>query len=110
MTLARELKPAVLTLEVELVSEDGWEILSQLKADATLKNIPVIVVSVTKERNRALQLGAAEFVVKPVESATLLRTLADAREIQAARLAAEQESDQAPADQRQRGRSERVVA
>ena len=110
LMLARELKPAVLTLEVELVSEDGWEILSQLKADATLKNIPVIVVSVTKERNRALQLGAAEFVVKPVESATLLRTLADAREIQAARLAAERESDQTPADQLQRGRSERVVA
>lgn len=115
LSLAQELKPAIITLEVELNGEDGWELLSQLKAEASLKATPVVVVSVTKERNRALQLGAAEFVVKPVEAESLLRTFTDVREISAVRIASEQETEEASpapptAAPTRRGRSERAAA
>uniref|UniRef100_UPI00374D86AB hybrid sensor histidine kinase/response regulator n=1 Tax=Armatimonas sp. TaxID=1872638 RepID=UPI00374D86AB len=98
LVLAQELKPAVITLEVELTGEDGWEILSLLKGDPNLKEIPVVVVSVTKERSRATQLGASEFVVKPIEAGALLGTLADARKSPAATTPT------------RRGRSERAAA
>ncbi|WP_395094498.1 ATP-binding protein [Armatimonas sp.] len=98
LLLAQELKPAVITLEVELTGEDGWEILSLLKGDPNIKDIPVVVVSVTKERSRAVQLGASELVVKPIEAGALLGTLADARKSPAVT---------APT---RRGRSERAAA
>ncbi len=98
LALAQELKPAVITLEVELTGEDGWEILSQLKGDPNLKEIPVVVVSVTKERSRAVQLGASEFVVKPIEAGAFLGTLADAQKSPAATTPT------------RRGRSERAAA
>jgi len=107
LVLARELKPSVITLDVELPGKSGWEVLEALKADETTRVIPVVVVSVTKERNRALELGAAEFVVKPVERQAFLQTLSDVREIRAVRNA----SEAADAPTRpQRGRSSRAAA
>ncbi len=110
LTLAKELKPAVLTLEVELVSGDGWEILTQFKADESLKSIPIVVVSTTQEDNRALELGAAEFVTKPFDAGSLLQALTNARESTVIRIASEQEPDMAPAARPRRGRSERAAA
>ncbi|WP_309714533.1 ATP-binding protein [Armatimonas sp.] len=102
LTLAQELKPTVITLEVELEGEDGWEVLRQLKADEALKSIPVVVVSETKDSERARELGAAELVAKPVEAETLLRTLTNVRQ--------EPSSQEAPVARLRRGRSERAAA
>lgn len=107
LVLARELKPSIITLDVELPSKSGWEVLQALKADEATRSIPVVVVSVTKERTRALELGAAEFVVKPVERQAFLQTLSDVREIRAVRTASE--AEETPA-RPQRGRSSRAAA
>jgi PAS domain S-box-containing protein len=60
------LQPDVIILDILLPNESGWEVLRQLKADPHTRDIPVVVVSVLNEPERALALGAAAYIVKPV--------------------------------------------
>jgi DNA-binding response OmpR family regulator len=53
----------------------GWNLLARLKADPDLAAVPVIVVSPLEERNKALDLGAAELLVKPLDRRRLSAAL-----------------------------------
>jgi signal transduction histidine kinase/DNA-binding response OmpR family regulator len=68
----RRLSPAGVILDILLPGMDGWEVLTQLKADPRTVPIPVIVVSMLDERGRGFALGAAEYLVKPVGKEQLL--------------------------------------
>ena len=54
---------------------DGWGALKELKADAELRDIPVIMVTVLNERGMAIPLGAADFMTKPVDRQRLTAIL-----------------------------------
>src|SRR5262249_1877227 len=54
---------------------DGWAVLTALKADPDLRDIPVVVVTILKDRGMAFSLGAADFMTKPVDRASLTATL-----------------------------------
>ena len=54
---------------------DGWGALKELKADAELRDIPVIMVTVLNERGMAIPLGAADFVTKPIDRQRLTAIL-----------------------------------
>lgn len=69
---ARMLKPGIITLDVIMPGMDGWQVLSELKADPELLNIPVIMVSMVDEQHMGYALGAADFMTKPVEREKLL--------------------------------------
>jgi signal transduction histidine kinase/DNA-binding response OmpR family regulator len=72
---ARTMKPGIITLDVVMPGMDGWQVLSELKADPTLYPIPVIMVSMIDDQNMGYALGAADFLTKPVERDTLLKLL-----------------------------------
>jgi PAS domain S-box-containing protein len=65
--LARERRPAVITLDVMMPGMDGWAVLSQLKADPELADIPVIMVTIVDDRNLGYALGATDYLTKPVD-------------------------------------------
>jgi CheY-like chemotaxis protein len=69
---ARELRPAAITLDIMMPSQDGWEILQMLKDDPVTQGIPVIVCSVLEDPQLARSLGAAAYLRKPVAQADLL--------------------------------------
>jgi len=75
LALAREHRPQAITLDVMMPKLDGWGALKQLKADAELREIPVIMVTVLNERGMAIPLGAADFVTKPVDRQRLTAIL-----------------------------------
>jgi len=75
LALAREHRPQAITLDVLMPQMDGWEALKELKADASLRDIPVIMVSVLNERGMAIPLGATDFVTKPVDRQRLTAIL-----------------------------------
>jgi len=61
--------PSVVLLDVRMPRLDGFEVLAHLKRDPKLMKIPVIMLTSTdnqKEINRAYELGANGYVVKPV--------------------------------------------
>ena len=72
---ARELRPAVILLDVRMPGTDGWNVLAQLKADPQLAPIPVVMISVTGQRTLGLALGAADYLVKPVANDALVHTV-----------------------------------
>jgi hypothetical protein len=67
LRLARERRPDVIALDVIMPRVDGWAVLAELKADPVLAEIPVIMISVTDDRNLGYALGAAEFLTKPID-------------------------------------------
>lgn len=75
LRLARELHPDLILLDVLMPSADGWSVLSQLKADPALTEIPVVMISVTREKTLGFAVGAADYLVKPVGRENLLLTV-----------------------------------
>ena len=67
LRLTRELHPAAITLDVIMPDLDGWTVLAAIKGDPTLADIPVILMTVMDEKNRGYSLGAADYMVKPVD-------------------------------------------
>ncbi len=66
LRLARELRPAAITLDVMMPGLDGWAVLRELKDDPATADIPVVVVSVLKDGSLAYALGAKGFLSKPI--------------------------------------------
>ena len=71
---AAELKPDAITLNLNR-PRGGWELLYRLKNTAATGAIPVVVISVIDERRVGLALGAADYLVKPIDRQDLLRTV-----------------------------------
>jgi GAF domain-containing protein/CheY-like chemotaxis protein len=67
LRLARAVRPAAITLDVLMPDLDGWTVLAALKGDPELAHIPVILLTILDERTRGYSLGAAEYMVKPVD-------------------------------------------
>jgi len=76
LELARRLSPAAIVLDVLLPRLDGWELLARLKRDPATSGLPVVIVSMLDERGAGFALGAAEYLVKPVDRDALLGALA----------------------------------
>jgi hypothetical protein len=75
LVLARAERPDVITLDVVMPGLDGWSVLAALKDDPALSGIPVVMVSITDDRNLGFALGAAEYLTKPVDRARLVDVL-----------------------------------
>ncbi len=71
LKLARELRPAAITLDVLMADLDGWTVLAAIKGDPELADIPVILMSIVDDRKRGYALGATDYMVKPVDRARL---------------------------------------
>jgi signal transduction histidine kinase/CheY-like chemotaxis protein len=76
LKMAREIRPIAITLDVVMPELDGWTVLSALKGDPELASIPVVMVTITDEKNRAFTLGAAGYLTKPIDRAKLYNLLA----------------------------------
>jgi signal transduction histidine kinase/CheY-like chemotaxis protein len=72
---ARELLPDAMVLDILLPRLDGWDVLARAKADPAIADIPIVVVSMLDQRGKGFSLGAADYLVKPVQREALLATL-----------------------------------
>ena len=75
LRLVRELRPAAVTLDIMMPDLDGWTVLAAIKGDPALASIPVVLMSIVEEKNRGYALGAADYLVKPVDRTNLVETL-----------------------------------
>lgn len=87
LALAAEYQPAAITLDLGLPGVDGWMVLDGLKHSAFTRHIPVHVVAGDESgRRRSLQLGALDFLTKPVSNEALAAALGVARGLRAVRV------------------------
>ena len=77
ITLARELMPSVITLDILMPDTSGWSVLQTLKGDPELAAIPVIMISILDEQQRGIALGASGYLNKPIDRRKLAALLAN---------------------------------
>jgi PAS domain S-box-containing protein len=75
MQLARTLQPDVVTLDALMPQMDGWAVLSAMKEDAALAEIPVIMVTIVDNQSIGFSLGAADYLIKPIDRDRLVRAV-----------------------------------
>src|SRR5262249_51411353 len=76
LRLARQLRPLAITLDLTMPGMDGWAVLTGLKADPELADIPVILFTgMADDRGEAFRRGASDFVTKPVDPDRLAAVL-----------------------------------
>lgn len=62
-------RPSLVMLDINMPKMNGFEVLSQIRADQRLKNIPVVMLTTSKQESdilRAYSIGACSFIAKPV--------------------------------------------
>ncbi|MFC1811065.1 response regulator [Thermodesulfobacteriota bacterium] len=74
LRMAKALHPEVITLDVMMPGMDGWAVLSSLKSDSELIDIPVIMLTIVDQKNLGYALGATDYLTKPIDRG-LLRTV-----------------------------------
>ena len=66
VSMARELRPALITLDLALPGKDGWAIVRELQEDAETRDIPILVISAyTRELEAPLRRRVARVISKP---------------------------------------------
>ncbi len=73
--LAKRLRPKAICLDILMPGMDGWSVLSQLKNDPDVADIPVVIMSLTRDKQLGFTLGASEFLTKPVERQRLVQVM-----------------------------------
>ena len=79
LRLAKELRPTVITLDVLMPRMDGWAVLTALKSDPDLAEIPVVLLTIVDDPNMGYSLGASDCLTKPIDRNRLAAVLAKYR-------------------------------
>jgi diguanylate cyclase (GGDEF)-like protein len=75
LRLARDSTPDLILLDAEMPGMNGFELLKALKAESSLSDVPVIFITSHNEAGfevSALDMGAADFIAKPLKSSRVL--------------------------------------
>ncbi len=72
---ARELRPFAIVCGVALPEKDGWEVMKELKVYEESKDIPVVIVSATDNKELGFALGAVDYIEKPIDKGKLVDTI-----------------------------------
>jgi CheY-like chemotaxis protein len=78
--MARELRPAAITLDLFLPDVQGWTVLNQLKQSPDTRHIPVQILTADQDRQHGLARGAFGFLTKPASKDDLDAALSRLRE------------------------------
>jgi len=81
LRLARQLHPAAITLDVMMPGMDGWAVLSALKSQPEVADIPVVMLTIVDDKNLGYGLGATDYMIKPVDRERLAEILMKFRDV-----------------------------
>jgi signal transduction histidine kinase/CheY-like chemotaxis protein len=87
LRLARELHPMAIILDVMMPGMDGWAVLSTLKSEPEVRDIPVVMLTIVDDKNLGYTLGASDYMIKPVDREHLIQILAKFRDVPPPRFA-----------------------
>lgn len=88
LEIARNARPDIILLDVMMPGIDGFETCAQLKAQRSLKDIPVIFITGMGDGEaevRGLELGAADYVTKPINPPVVSARVRNLLELKRAR-------------------------
>jgi adenylate cyclase len=72
---AKQYHPLAITLDVMMPDLDGWTVLAALRGDPDLADIPVVMATIVDERRQGMTLGAAGYLIKPIDREKLVELM-----------------------------------
>lgn len=78
LQIAFETFPDIILLDIMMPEMDGYEVCRQLKLNPETRDIPVIFVTAmvdAENKTRALELGAVDFITKPINPSIVLERI-----------------------------------
>lgn len=78
-------KPDLILLDIMMPGMNGFTVLKELKSDPKTNYIPVVMVSAKSDSvdiDKALETGASDYIVKPINIKTILEKIEDLLQIQ----------------------------
>ncbi len=72
---AIEHHPFAIILDIMMPGKNGWQVLEELKENKKTKDIPVIIFSIMEDKQVAFNLGAFDYIVKPISGINLISVL-----------------------------------
>src|SRR5690606_9224487 len=79
LALLQEHTPDVMLLDIEMPRMDGYELATNVRNDARIRDIPIIMITSRtgeKHRNRAMEIGVNSYLGKPFQETELLEEIA----------------------------------
>jgi CheY-like chemotaxis protein len=75
LQMARDRQPDAILLDILMPETDGWQVLNDLKTDKTTADIPVVLLTIVDKKALGFKLGAAAYLLKPLDPAAVLDAL-----------------------------------
>ncbi len=75
LELARTLQPSIIVLDVMMPTMDGWSVLTRLKGDPEVSEIPVVMLTMVNNMEMGFSLGADDYMLKPIDRSGFVATL-----------------------------------
>jgi GAF domain-containing protein/DNA-binding response OmpR family regulator len=72
---AHDQKPRAILLDILMPDTDGWQVLNDLKSDPQTAGIPVVLLTIVDKKALGFKLGAAEYLLKPLNPLLVLDAL-----------------------------------
>jgi PAS domain S-box-containing protein len=73
LDLARKYHPDLITLDISMPDLNGLDVTAIIKNDPDTRDIPILIISVMEEQQRALQLGANDYINKPASMELIIQ-------------------------------------
>ncbi|MBC8170515.1 MAG: response regulator, partial [Anaerolineae bacterium] len=83
LELARQIRPSIIITDVLMPRINGWEVLRTLKREPITASIPVIVLSIVEKKTTGFYLGAADYLIKPINRDVLMGSMGKILQAQA---------------------------
>lgn len=67
-------RPGLVLMDINMPRKNGFEVLSEMRSDSSLSNVPVVMLTTSKQESdilRAYEIGACSFIAKPVSFDTM---------------------------------------
>jgi CheY-like chemotaxis protein len=78
ITLAGEVEPALVLLDIQLPGMDGYEVARELRALPLLRGLPIVALTsyaMVGDRERILGSGCTGYIEKPIDPDTFIATI-----------------------------------
>ncbi|MBE9561749.1 MAG: response regulator, partial [Proteobacteria bacterium] len=75
LRLAKKLRPDTILLDINMPGINGWQVLSLLKRNSLLSDIPVIIISIEIDKKMGNAMGVTDYITKPIQQKQLAKIL-----------------------------------